>query len=71
MLDAEPAVILKMPGDSPWPFLLTLAMSAGFIALLGQSWWGIAGAGAGIAICLGFWLWPKRRLLQIARVGHG
>jgi hypothetical protein len=30
VLDPEPDVILPMPEDSPWPFLTTLAMSAGF-----------------------------------------
>ena len=34
VLDAEPDVILKMPDDSAWPFLVTLAMTAGFVGLL-------------------------------------
>ena len=33
MLDAEPDVILKRPEDSPWPVILTVAMSAGFTAM--------------------------------------
>ena len=71
VLDAEPDVILKMPEDLPWPFILTLAIGAVFTAMLVQSWWSTAGASAAVAICLGFWLWPRRRLLQVARVGHG
>jgi cytochrome c oxidase subunit 1/cytochrome c oxidase subunit I+III len=71
VLDAEPDVILKMPDDSPWPFILTVAMSAGFTAMLLQSWWAVSIAGFGVVLCLGFWVWPKRYLLQIARPGHG
>jgi cytochrome c oxidase subunit 1/cytochrome c oxidase subunit I+III len=71
MLDAEPDVILKMPEDSPWPFILTLAFGAVFTAMLVESWWTTAVAGVAVAVCLGFWLWPRRRLLQVARIGHG
>jgi cytochrome c oxidase subunit 1/cytochrome c oxidase subunit I+III len=71
VLDAEPDVILKMPDDSPWPFILTVAMSAGFTAMLLQSWWAVSIAGFGVVLCLGLWVWPKRYLLQIARPGHG
>ena len=44
-LDAVPDAILKMPDDSPAPFIVTLAMSAGFVGLLLQAWW-LAGIGA-------------------------
>jgi cytochrome c oxidase subunit 1/cytochrome c oxidase subunit I+III len=60
-----------MPDDSPWPFILTVAMSVGFTAMLLQSWWAVSIAGFGVVLCLGFWVWPKRSLLQIARPGHG
>lgn len=71
ILDARPDVILKMPADSPWPFILTVAMSAGFTAMLAQAWWGVVIASATIALCLGFWLWPKRSLVQAASAGDG
>ena len=38
-LDAVPDAILKMPDDSPAPFVVTLAMSVGFAGLLLQVWW--------------------------------
>ena len=44
MLDAEPDAVLKMPEDSPWPFILTIAIGAVFTAMLVQSWWATAGA---------------------------
>ena len=65
-LDAVPDAILKMPDDSPAPFIVTLAMSAGFVGLLLQAWW-LAGIGA-IATLAGIlvWLWPERELEQRA-----
>ena len=71
VLDAEPDVISKMPQDSPWPFFLTLAMSVAFAAMLAQLWWGTAFATVSVAICIGFWLWPRQRRLQIAKIGQG
>jgi cytochrome c oxidase subunit 1/cytochrome c oxidase subunit I+III len=70
-LDAEPDAILRMPEDSPWPFLLTAAMSIGFAALLIRTWWAAAAAALAILACGIVWLWPRRRLLQIASVSHG
>ena len=65
-LDAVPDAILKMPDDTPAPFIVTLAMSAGFVGLLLQAWW-LAGVGA-IAVLAGLlvWLWPERELEQRA-----
>jgi cytochrome c oxidase subunit 1/cytochrome c oxidase subunit I+III len=65
-LDAVPDAILKMPDDTPAPFIITLAMSVGFAGLLLQAWW-LAGAGA-IAVLAGLlvWLWPERELEQPA-----
>ena len=65
-LDAVPDAILKMPDDLPAPFIVTLAMSAGFVGLLLQAWW-LAGIGA-IATPAGIlvWLWPERELEQRA-----
>ena len=65
-LDAVPDAILKMPDDTPAPFIVTLAMSVGFAGLLLQAWW-LAGIGA-IATLAGLlvWLWPERELEQRA-----
>ena len=65
-LDAVPDAILRMPDDTPAPFIVTLAMSAGFAGLLLQAWW-LAGVGA-IATLAGLlvWLWPERELGQRA-----
>jgi cytochrome c oxidase subunit I len=67
-LDAEPDVILKMPFDSPAPFVLTLGTSAIFVGLLlHQHLWPLTVVGAlaaGAAILI--WLWPERQLGQTA-----
>ena len=65
-LDAIPDAILKMPDDTPAPFIVTLALSVGFAGLLLQAWW-LAGIGA-IATLAGLlvWLWPERELEQRA-----
>lgn len=57
-LDGEPDVILKMPGESYTPFLMTLCLSALFAGLLIHLWW-LAAAGAGLGVLAGVsWLWP-------------
>jgi len=63
-VDAEPDVILKMPGDTLLPLLLALALAALFAGLLASVWWL-----AGVATACGFalmvaWLWPERALAQ-------
>jgi cytochrome c oxidase subunit 1/cytochrome c oxidase subunit I+III len=66
VLDAVPDAILKMPDDTPAPFIVTLAMSAGFAGLLLQAWW-LAGIGTIAALAgLLVWLWPERELEQRA-----
>lgn len=65
LLDAEPDVILKMPGDSYMPLLLALAMTALFVSLLLHSWWGL-GIAALVTLLISIgWLWPQRALGQI------
>jgi cytochrome c oxidase subunit I len=71
VLDGEPSLILRMPGDSLTPLLLTLAIAAVFIGLLVHAWWLAALGGAGIVVALVFWLWPERRLGQVAEPAHG
>ena len=68
-LDGEPDLILKMPEDSYAPFILTVAITAGFTGLL-VHWWWLAGISGLVAVgALLVWLWPERRLAQIASVG--
>ena len=65
-LDAVPDAILKMPDDTPAPFIVTLALSVGFAGLLLQAWW-LAGIGAAATLVgLLVWLWPERELEQRA-----
>jgi cytochrome c oxidase subunit 1/cytochrome c oxidase subunit I+III len=64
--DADPNVVLKMPMDTVAPFLLTLAMSAGFVALLLRHWWLAIAAGALVLVAIVLWLWPRRDLSQVA-----
>jgi cytochrome c oxidase subunit 1/cytochrome c oxidase subunit I+III len=66
VLGAKPDVILKMPGDSPWPFALTVAMSVLFSALLLQAWWVGGLAALGLLLCVIAWLWPRPQLAQTA-----
>ncbi len=63
-LDAEPRVVLKMPGDSMAPVSLALALAVLFFALLIQSWWLLAAASAGVFAVLLYWLWPEEKLGQ-------
>jgi cytochrome c oxidase subunit 1/cytochrome c oxidase subunit I+III len=72
-LDAVPDVILRMPGDSFAPLLLSIALAVAFAGMLIHSWWmfGIAvscGTLASIA-----WLWPEAKLGQTMEIvrGHG
>lgn len=63
-LQANPDIILKMPGDSYLPFFLGLSSATMLIAVLLHSW---LGAGL-LAVASGFvimlWLWPERLLIQ-------
>lgn len=69
-LDGSPDLILKMPGDTVVPFVLTVAMTAGFVGLLVHLWW-LAGAGAAIAaVSLVVWPWLRRSLGQVAGARH-
>ena len=58
-MDGEPDVILKMPGESYMPFVVTLCISALFAGLLAHIWT-LAGAAAAVGV-IGtiVWLWPR------------
>ena len=59
-LDGEPVAILRMPDDSIWPFVVSVALLAAFYGLVASIWW-LALAG-GLVTLLGVhgWLWPSR-----------
>jgi len=65
LLDAEPDVILKMPGDSYAPLFLALTMTAAFVGLLLHSRWGFGISTLATLLASIAWLWPERSLLQI------
>ena len=69
-LDAEPDVILRMPGDSIAPLLLALAMSAVCCGLLVHSWTVAAVAAVVLLFAAIGWLWPEDKLGQTMAVTH-
>jgi cytochrome c oxidase subunit 1/cytochrome c oxidase subunit I+III len=70
-VEAEPDMILKMPGDTITPFVLAAAMTVGFSALLAQLWWLAAVSAAATLAAIVAWLWPERRLGQVAERADG
>jgi cytochrome c oxidase subunit I len=64
-LDAEPDVILKMPGDTYAPLILALALTALFVGALLLAWWLIFIGLAVSVLAAIMWLWPERSLSQI------
>jgi cytochrome c oxidase subunit 1/cytochrome c oxidase subunit I+III len=70
-VDAEPDVILKMPGDTLVPLLLALSMTIVTVGLALVSWWPTAGGAVCIAACLLAWLWPRPELGETAEPAHG
>jgi len=70
VLDAEPDLILEMPGDSYGPLALALGLGVLFVGLILHSGpWAVIGILA-TALAILFWLWPQRRLGQIAEPHH-
>lgn len=63
-LDAEPHIILKMPGDSAAPFMLALSCAVLFVGLLTRQWWAIGAGGAGVIGAIIWWLWPRVSLAE-------
>ncbi len=68
VVDAEPDIILQMPEDTPWPFLVTVAMTVGFTGLLMHWWWLSALAGLATVCGILAWLWPRPELGQTAEM---
>ncbi|HZZ67422.1 MAG TPA: cbb3-type cytochrome c oxidase subunit I, partial [Phenylobacterium sp.] len=60
-LDAEPNLILEMPGDSFAPVLLGLGLAVLFAGGLLKAWWLVVAGGAICAAALILWFWPNRR----------
>ena len=67
-LDAVPDVILRMPGDSMAPLLLSLALVIVFVGMLLHSWWIFGVAMAASLLATMVWLWPEARLGQTVDV---
>jgi len=63
-LDAEPDLILEMPGDTTAPFWLTVGLSLLFIGLLLRVVSLAAGGGVLTALAILVWLWPRRALRE-------
>jgi cytochrome c oxidase subunit 1/cytochrome c oxidase subunit I+III len=70
-LDAEPNVILKMPGDTLVPLGLGLAMSMVAIGLVLLNWWIAAIGGVAVAAAIIAWLWPRPELGETRMPAHG
>ncbi|MBK4736598.1 cytochrome c oxidase subunit I [Noviherbaspirillum pedocola] len=69
-LNGEPLAILKMPGDSLAPLLLTLVLSVLFVGMLYHWWWLAGAATLGSMVAGVFWLWPREKLLQTLEGGN-
>jgi len=65
-LDAEPDIILRMPKDSFAPLILSLTLTAIFIALAFNIWWLAIVGGLATGADIIFWLWPERGLGETA-----
>jgi cytochrome c oxidase subunit 1/cytochrome c oxidase subunit I+III len=59
-LDAEPDLILQMPGDTLAPFALAVGLTVVFVGGLLQSW-GLGALGVAVScVALAAWFWPRR-----------
>jgi cytochrome c oxidase subunit I len=71
VLDAEPDLIVRMPDDTLWPFLTTVAITVLLAGLLLHLWLLAAAGGAAILLATLGWLWPRASMEQTARPYHG
>ena len=70
-LDAQPDIILKMPGDSYAPLVFAIAVTAVFVGLLLLDWWLVALALVAAAATTVGWLWPERALGETREPARG
>jgi cytochrome c oxidase subunit I len=70
-LDAQPDIILKMPGDSYAPLVFAIALTAIFIGLLLLAWWLVALAALAAGAATIGWLWPERALGETREPANG
>jgi heme/copper-type cytochrome/quinol oxidase subunit 1 len=68
-LDAEPNVILKMPGDTLVPLCLALAMTVLTIGLALVNWLVVGLGVLAVAAAIIVWLWPRAALGETAEAG--
>ncbi len=68
-LDAEPNVILKMPGDTLVPLCLALAMTGLTIGLALVNWLVVGLGVVAVAAAIIVWLWPRAALGETAEAG--
>lgn len=63
-VDAQPDMVLRMPGDTLAPFMLAVGLSVLFVGLLLRVWLTVGLGGALVAATLLVWLWPRRELRE-------
>ena len=71
VLDAEPDVILKMPGDSLLPLQAALGMTLIFCGMLLINYWVIGAGAVWTALVLLFWLAPRDHADSERAAVHG
>ena len=59
LLDGKPEAILHMPHESPWPFLLTVALTALFFGVLANLYIVVIATGIASALAVAAWFWPR------------
>ncbi|MEO7997889.1 MAG: cytochrome c oxidase subunit I, partial [Gemmatimonadaceae bacterium] len=64
VLDAEPNVVLRMPGDSYAPLAVALTLTAAFVGLLAGSVVLCAVGFAGVLTSVMIWLWPNPQTIE-------
>jgi cytochrome c oxidase subunit I+III len=70
-LDADPETVLRMPGDTCLPFVLSLAVSAWLAAMLLHSPVGVGVAALATFLATAAWLWPQRALGEAGPLATG
>ena len=61
VLDAQPDIVLRMPGDSYAPLVLAITLTLAFFGLLAGSAWLSASGFAGAVASIMMWLWPDAK----------